>query len=139
MSLIKTNFPNFHGLTDFFDDNWLKERFTFSHWMPAVNVIDHEGEYEIEVAAPGLKKEDFNVVIENRVMTITGKTEKEEEEKDKNFTRREFTYRSFTKSFTLPQEVDPDSINAKYEDGILRILLKKDVGIIPPKKEVKIL
>ena len=107
--------------------------------MPAVNIIDNEGEYEIEVAAPGLKKEDFNIAIENRLMTITVHTEREEQEKNKKFARHEFTYRSFIKSFTLPQEVDPDSINARYEDGILRILLTKDVSMIPPKKEVAVL
>lgn len=138
MSLIKTNFPNWHGLTDFFDDHWLKERFT-GHWMPAVNIIDNEKDYEVEVVAPGLKKEDFDVAIENGVITIIGKTQKEAEEKEKKFTRHEFSYRSFTKRFTLPENIDPDSIKAKYEEGVLKLMLNKTAIKLPPKKLVEIL
>ncbi len=138
MSLIKSNFPSWPSLVDFFDDDRLKFRFNNGDWMPAVNVIDNEGEYEIEVAAPGLKKEDFNVTVKNNVLTITGKTEKEEEEKDRNFTRREFSYKSFTKSFTLPEDADPDDIDAKYKDGVLKLMVKKTEKALPPKKEVKI-
>lgn len=135
MSLIKTNWP---ALSDFFDDDWIKRRFTNDGWMPAINVVDNKENYEVEVAAPGFNKEDFNVTIENGVLTITGKTETEEEETNKNYTRREFTLNSFTKSFTLPENIDQDSIEANHENGILRLMLKKTEKALPPKKEVVI-
>ena len=122
MSLIKYNWP---VLSDFFDDDWMKTRFTNDAWMPAINVVDNDGNYEIEVAAPGFRKDDFTVSIENGVLTIMGNTEKEEEEMKKNYTRKEFSSRSFSKSFTLPKNVEPDTVSAKYEEGVLRLTLNK--------------
>lgn len=136
MTLLKRNLPTWGTLTDFFDDDWFK--FRFNDWAPAVNIADNEDSYEIEVAAPGLKKEDFNVQVDGGILTISGKSEKEEEEKKKNYTRREFSSRSFSRSFTLPTNVDEDSIHAKYDDGVLRIALKKAGKANPPKKSVTI-
>lgn len=138
MSLIKSNVPSWPSLTDFFDDNWLMTPFRNGDWMPAVNVVDNDDNYEIEVAAPGLRKKDFNVTVKNGILTIEGKTEKEKEEKDKNYTRREFSYKSFTKSFTLPEDVDAETISAKYDEGVLKLMLKKTEKALPPTKEVKI-
>lgn len=138
MTLIKTRFPTWDNLSDFFDDDWLKARMTKNDWTPAVNVIDNEKNYEIEVAAPGLKKDDFNVVVENGVLTISGETKEEEEEKKKNYTRKEFSARSFSHSFTLPDNVMDEDVAAKYEDGILRLMLKKTDKKLPPKKRVMI-
>lgn len=139
MTLIKSKLPEWTSLTDFFDDDWLKSRFSNGDWSPAVNVVDNEKNYEIEVAAPGLKKKDFNVTVENGILTISGKTEKEEEEKKKNYTRKEFTSRSFSKSFTLPEDVEEEDVVAKYEDGILKLNLNKSVKELPAKKEVKVM
>jgi HSP20 family protein len=138
MSLIKTGLPNWPILTDLFDDDWLKTRFTRNEWIPAVNVVENEENYEIEMAAPGFKKEDFVVTIENGILTIKGKIENEEEEKEKNFTRREFMMKSFIKSFTLPDNVLSEDIEARYEDGVLRLILIKNEKELPPKKEVVI-
>ena len=137
MALIKSKFPGFTHLTDFFDDDWLKSRFTNGDWIPAVNVIDNESNYEVEMAAPGFKKEDFNVTVENGVLSVSAKTEKEEEEKNKNYTRKEFSSKSFMKSFTLPENTE-DDVTAKYEDGVLRLVLAKSEVTKPPKKEVVI-
>lgn len=137
MSLIKRDFPMLNNLTDFFDDDWLKERFT-RDWTPAINVVDNEENYEIEVAAPGMKKKDFHVTLENGVLTVSGETMKEDEEQTKNYTRREFRTRSFTKSFTLPENVDQEAMKAKYDDGILRLTIAKTEKVLPPKKEVHI-
>jgi HSP20 family protein len=101
-------------------------------------VVDNKGNYEIEVAAPGLKKDDFSVSIENGVLTISGKTEKEEEEKEKNYTRKEFSSKSFVKSFTLPDNVEKDAIAAKYEDGVLKLTVNKTKKELPPKQEISI-
>ena len=138
MTLIKTRFPNWPNLTDFFDDEWMKSKFTNGGWIPAVNVVDNDDSFELEVAAPGMKKDDFNVVVENGVLTITGTSQREEEEKEKNYTRKEFSMRSFTKSFTLPENVKEEDVTAKYEDGVLRLFLTKTELAIPPKKEVTI-
>ncbi|MEQ6118475.1 Hsp20/alpha crystallin family protein [Reichenbachiella sp. MALMAid0571] len=138
MTLIKSKLPDWTSLTDFFDDDWLKNRFKHSDWAPAVNVVDNEKDYEIEVAAPGLKKEDFNVTVENGILTVSGKTEKEEEEKDKNYTRKEFSSKSFVKNFTLPDNIEEDSVVAKYQDGVLSLVLNKSKKELPQKKEVKI-
>lgn len=137
MSLIKRDFPMLTNLTDFFDDDWLQARFA-KDWTPAINVVENDENYEIEVAAPGMRKQDFQVSIENGVLTVTGKTEKEEEEKTKNYTRREFSTRSFTKSFTLPDNVDEEAMKAKYDDGILRLTIAKTEKVLPPKKEVHV-
>lgn len=135
MSLIKYEWPT---LSDFFDDAWMKSRFSNGDWSPAVNVVDNTENYEIEVAAPGIKKDEFSVSCENGVLSISGKTEKEHEDKAKNYTRKEFSTKSFRKSFTLPENVDADHIDAKYEDGVLKLTLHKVEKQLPPKKEINI-
>ena len=137
MTLIKSNFP-WNNLSDFFDDNWLKTKFANGDWSPAINVIDNEGNYEIEVAAPGIKKEDFKVSVEKGLLTISGQTEKESEEKKKNYTRKEFSSRSFSRSFTLPDNVNDEDVNAKYDNGILKLTLTKKLKEAPKKKEISI-
>lgn len=135
MSLIKNDWP---ALSDFFDDDWTKSKFSNGNWAPAINVVDNEGDYEVEVAAPGFKKDDFSVSCENGVLTISAQTEKEEEEKKKNYTRKEFSSKSFSKSFTLPENVDSDNIGAKYNDGVLKLTLLKAEKEHPAKKEITI-
>lgn len=135
MSLIKYDWPS---LSDFFDDDWVKSRFSNGNWSPAINVVDNEGDYEVEVAAPGFKKDDFSISYENGVLTINGKTEKEEEEKKKNYTRKEFSSKSFTKSFTLPENADAEHIGAKYKDGVLKLTLSKLEKELPGKKDIAI-
>lgn len=138
MSLIKARFPAWPRFTDLFEDDGFKTKFFNDNWMPAINVVDNEDCYEIEVAAPGLKKEDFNVTVEHRVLTISGSSQEESEEKSKKYTRREFSSSSFVKSFTLPSNVEEESVSAKYTDGVLRLTLKKEEQEQPSKKEVAI-
>lgn len=137
MTLIKSKFPAWPELSDFFEDEWFKGRIN-GDWSPAVNVVDNKDNYEVEMAAPGFNKSDFNVSVQNGLLTIEAKTEKEEEEKKKNYTRKEFTSKSFSKSFTLPEDVTEDDIEAKYEDGVLKMTLKKTEKQLPPKKTVAI-
>lgn len=125
-------------ISDLFDDDWLKSRLTNGDWSPAVNVIDNEDSYEVELAVPGLKKDDFSASIENGVLTITAKSEKESEEKKKNYTRKEFSSRSFTRSFTLPDNVKEEDVEAKYTDGVLKVKLAKTEKVAPSKKQVAI-
>lgn len=115
----------------FFDADWLKRM----QVVPAVNVKELEKEFEIEMAAPGMTKKDFNIRIENGVMIISSEKEEKKEEKEDNYTRKEFNYTSFTRSFNLPENVNPDKIDAKYDNGILRILIGKKV--LTPEKPMK--
>ncbi|MCB0397657.1 MAG: Hsp20/alpha crystallin family protein [Flavobacteriales bacterium] len=138
MTLIKSNFPAWAGMTDFFDNDWLRAGFDQPMWSPAVNVIDHEGAYEIEVVAPGFQKSDFDVSVENRVLVVTGKSETEKNEQSKKYTRKEFSLKSFSKSFTLPDDVTDEDIKARYTDGVLRLELKKTGEKAPAKKEVSV-
>ncbi len=128
---------NWPTMSSLFDDDWLKSRFS-DDWSPAINVSDNQDNYEIEVAAPGIAKEDFTVSVEKGVLTISGTTEKEKEESEKNYTRKEFSSRSFVRSFTLPDNVAEDQITAKHDDGVLRLVLTKTDKELPPKKEVAI-
>jgi HSP20 family protein len=133
MSLVNWNQPtrltsrrnwieNFFAETDdFFKDfNWDK-----SVDVPAVNVKEEENQYLVEVAAPGMKKEDFTIRMENNILMISAKTESSSEEKKDNFVRKEFNYRNFSRSFWMPENVDANAINAAYKDGVLTLTLPK--------------
>ena len=133
MAIIKTTqWPLLAGtnwITDFFDT----ERFFDSEWMkkiqvvPAVNVNERDKEFEIEVAAPGMKKSDFKITTENGMLTVSSEQEEKKEEKDKDFIRREFNFSSFMRSFNLPENSVEDKIAAHYTDGVLKIIIPKKV------------
>ena len=143
MSLIRRNnggFPTFRNMFSdlldsekFFDTDFFKK-----DWVPAVNVKENDNNFEIDVAAPGLKKEDFNVTVDNGVLTISSEAKTEKEEKEDNFTRKEFSYSAFSRSFTLPENVQEEGISAKYEDGVLKLSLAKTERSIPPKSTIPI-
>jgi HSP20 family protein len=117
------------GFPAFFDDffrpwnDWLGMGRSMT--TPAVNITDNKNHYEVSVAAPGLKKNDFNIDVEDNMLTISCEKEEKKEEKDERYTRKEYTYSSFSRNFTLPEEVIKDKIEAAYEDGVLRITLPK--------------
>lgn len=135
-SLIRRNrdlFPAFSRLwddDDFFNRgmiNWGTSNFSDTT-LPAVNIKEKETSYEVEMAAPGMKKEDFKIELDNNVVTIS--SEKSEDYQDDNekerYSRREFSYQSFQRSFTLPKEVvDEDKIEARYKDGVLQLTIPK--------------
>lgn len=109
--------------------------------LPAVNITENNNEYLVEVAAPGLKKGDFKVNYDNGRLTISSGKKEEHEEKDgERITRKEFSYQSFQRCFTIPEnEVNADKIKAKYRDGILQVTLPKLEEAKPkPAKEIKI-
>ncbi len=110
--------------------------------LPAVNVKESDESFEIEVAAPGMNKEDFKVNLENNVLTISSEKKEEKKEEGKGrYTRREFSYQSFQRSFTIPENlVEGNKISAKYCDGLLCISLPKREEIKPkPAREIQIL
>lgn len=108
--------------------------------LPAVNIRENDNEFMIEVAAPGMKKQDFKVNYDNGRLTISSERKEEKEEKDGKYSRKEFSYQSFRRSFTVPENVvNGEKIEAKYSDGILHITLPKREEVKPkPVKEIKI-
>lgn len=98
---------------------------------PAVNIHETNDNFSVELAAPGLSKEDFKIQLEKNQLSVSAKKETTQTEEGTNYTRREFSYTNFKRSFTLPESVDSDNINAIYENGILQLS-------IPKKAEVKI-
>ncbi|MFD0861285.1 Hsp20/alpha crystallin family protein [Sungkyunkwania multivorans] len=110
-----------------------------SRSVPAVNIKEDEEGFSIELAAPGLKKEDFNISLDNDVLTISTEKETKSEEVEGQYTRREFSYSSFERSFNLPETVNTEAINASYEDGVLAIALPKREEAKPePKRLIEI-
>jgi HSP20 family protein len=107
--------------------------------LPAVNIMEGKEDYRIEVAAPGLNKEDFKINLENNVLTVSSEKEEKQEEKDEKVMRKEFSYYSFSRSFTLPQTVNADKIRAAHKDGILSVTIpKRDEAKEKPAREIKI-
>ncbi len=110
---------------DFFDNEWMVKA---NATAPAINVIESEKAYKVELAAPGMTKEDFNVRIDeenNLVISMEKKTENKEEKKDGRYLRREFSYSKFQQTMILPENVDKDHISAQVENGVLNIELPK--------------
>lgn len=107
--------------------------------VPEANVIENKDNYEIELAAPGLDRDDFKIEIDDNVLNISAKKEEEHESEDKSFRRKEFSYNSFRRSFTLPDNLKADKIDAKYEKGVLRLTLpKKTLGSPKAVKQIKV-
>lgn len=107
--------------------------------LPEANIIENGKDYKIELAAPGLEKKDFKIEVEDGVLSISAEKEEERKEERENYKRREFSYNSFTRSFILPENLIADKIDAKYDNGILRISLpKKELTISKPRKEIKV-
>ena len=107
---------------------------------PAVNIIEADNEFKIEVAVPGLSKNDFNIEIEDDVLTISSVENEKKEEEIPNYTRREFNLSSFQRSFQLPETVDQDQIQASHKEGVLTITLVKKEEVVqnaPKQIEVK--
>lgn len=135
----RTNWPSFVNgpwLSDFFDN----DRFFDSDWLkkqsvPAVNVKETDKDFEIEVAAPGLSKKDFRIAVDNGVLTISSEKKEEKEQKEKDYTRKEFSYSSFSRSLTLPENVNEDDVKANYEDGLLKLNIAKKVIAAPKAKK----
>lgn len=129
MSLIKWNrrspMPAFSSLIeDFFNDsNDFFKPWSEGPTLPAVNVTELDGVWKIELAAPGLEKEDFDVKIKNGILTVNAEKESTEEVKEENVARKEFNYTKFSRSFWLPENIREEGLEAKYDNGILTLML----------------
>lgn len=150
MSLIKSNnrrrlFPlwrnnnlqNLWDSDDFFNTDFFEE----DSLMPAVNVKEHDKNFEIEFAAPGFSKEDFEVTVDEGVLNVCGKKEEEVEETEEDYTLREFSYNSFKRSLRLPKSIDTDkNVKAAYQNGILKLTLQKEESAKEkPKKTITVM
>lgn len=144
MSLIRRTggmYPSF--MEDFFDDHWSGQGngFDTGTRIPAVNVKESDEEFEIQVAAPGMEKEDFDINVENNTLSISAEQQNENEQKNEKgrFTKREFSFSSFKRSFSLPETVNDEDIKANYENGILKLSIpKKEEARPKPPRQIAI-
>jgi len=144
MNLVRHS-SQFPSIFDRFFNNeltdWNSRNFSNTNTtLPSVNIKENNDEFVVEVAAPGLEKKDFNIELDNDLLTVSSELQTENEEKDgEKITRREFSYQSFSRSFTLPVLVERDAIKAKYENGILNIFIpKKEEAKPKPAKKIEI-
>lgn len=114
--------------------------FSKNSWenLPAVNIAETEKAYSIEMAVPGFKKEDLKVKIESNILTVSAETSTESKDEKKDYTRREYNFNSFSRSFRLANHIKDSDIAAKYENGILYLTLPKVEGLVNESKEVKV-
>lgn len=130
MTLIKQrgSYPSMRSLLEDFwnNDTLVEDRFWNTRVnLPAVNIIEKDDKFLIELAAPGLRKEDFKINIENGILQIDSESQSEVDEEKDNYTRKEFNYNSFSRSFTLPENASEENIVANYENGVLKLKLQK--------------
>jgi len=129
MTLVKfnNNGQKNYGVNPFFNDvfDTILNGDKLVSRVPAVNIAETENEFHIELAAPGLKKEDFKINLEKNVLSVSAEKKAENVEEGKKFNKREYNYTSFTRSFTLPETVDHSKIDAQYADGILKLIVAK--------------
>ena len=145
MSLIKFNkneFPWNNGLIDLFNrDSILDDDFfNLESSLPAMNVKEHEDDFEIELASPGFDKKDFEITLKDDILEVSAQKSNEEEEKDDEYTRKEFNYRSFRRSLQLPKTIDDSKdVKATYKNGILKLhLLKKEEAKKRSKRKIEV-
>ena len=107
--------------------------------VPEANIIENEKDYQIELAVPGLERKDFNVEVKDEMLIVSAEKGEESESQDRNYRTREFSYRSFYRSFPLPKNLIMDKIDAKYQNGILNIMLpKKEEFFSKQVKQIKV-
>ena len=149
MNTLMKRTNGFPAMSSFFDDFFTKDLFDWNDknfsaigsTLPSVNVKENNEAFCIELAAPGMNKESFKIELDKNVLTITGEQKDEQQEKeDTRYTRREFSYQSFSRSFRLPAEVvEGEKIEARYNDGILYIAIPKKEWAKPqPAKTIQI-
>jgi HSP20 family protein len=133
MTLIKSNFPwtgdlfpAFNSVwDDFFNKDSFSRRLELGTSVPAVNISEENDQFLIDVAVPGMKKEDLKINLNDNILTISCEKKEEKEEKDKKITRREFSYSSFMRSFQLPENIKAEEISAEYKEGVLKLKVPK--------------
>lgn len=140
MSLIRRNDVLFPSLmNEIFKPDWFGGMENYNAKVPAVNIKENETDYELELAVPGRTKEDFNIEVDDNVLTISAETKSEKTKSEENYTRKEFGFHSFKRAFTLPETIDEDKIKASYTDGLLKFTLPKKKEALPkPKRMIEL-
>lgn len=137
---------NFQGWSSIIEDIFNRDlpsvfsaNFNTGMTLPKVNIKESDDSFVVEMAVPGLKKSDFRIDLDNQLLSISTERSEEHEEKEENYTRREFGYSSFKRSFSLPESVNEEDINASYDEGILKIHLpKKEEAKRKPARNIEI-
>lgn len=120
-------------------NEWLDEKWPFNTHMPAVNVKETDNEYIITMAAPGLEKKDFKIDINGSLITISAEKDEKTEERDENYTKKEYSYSSFSRSFSLPDDCTSDKIDATYVNGELKLAIpKKEAAKKTPHQKISV-
>src|SRR4030095_1625181 len=148
MNLVKRNGSLLDSLPNFFDDffrrdmvNWNNSNFSNTNTtLPAVNIKETADNYEVEVAAPGMTKKDFKVELDGNMLTISSEKANQENREDERYFQREFSYQSFQRTFNLQKDVvDIDRIQAKYDDGLLKLMIpKKEEAKQKPPRQIQV-
>ena len=142
MTFVKTNHNGFRNLTNFVDEVFQnipaslgrEESFGF----PPVNIHETSDAYHLELSAPGRSKEDFKLAVDNGQLTISFEKKEDTKTEDYKTVRKEFSFRSFKRSFTLDDKIDSNGIQAKYENGVLKVLLPKKEQVKESTKQITI-
>lgn len=131
--------PSLNSLfNDWFDDSYF-DKIAVGTSIPAVNIQDNDRDFVVSIAAPGLKKDDFKISLNHNLLTISSEQKSEKEDKEEGkYTRKEYNYSSFSRSFTIPETVEVDQIDAKYENGELKITLPKKEKAVKIVKEIAV-
>lgn len=124
------------GFNNFFNDDFFRHEVV--NTRPLVNIAENDQAFNIELAAPGLSKEDFNIDLDNDILTISVEKQTENKEEGDKYTKREFSYSSFKRSFTVPETVDVEAIKGTYSNGVLTIALPKKEAEVPTKRAIEI-
>lgn len=131
------DFPSTFFGPDLLDDTFLSQRLGVE--IPTANIKETGKEYQIDLAAPGLTRQDFKVSIENNLLSVSAEKQEEKEEKDVDYSRREFSYNTFCRTFQLPENSKADKIDARYENGILKVIIpKKEITVEKAAKQIAV-
>ncbi len=139
MNLMRFNHqPNFPGFFNNFEKA-LSDNFENSqNNVPSVNIKDEDKSFVVELAVPGMEKKDFSVKLDNNKMTVSSERKEEKAESNSTYSIKEFSFNSFSRSFTLPKNIEFENVKADYKDGILSINLPKKEAEVKLKREIKI-
>jgi HSP20 family protein len=142
MTMVKLHSPVQKNLNNFFDE-FFNELPAFGKtvnnlFSPAVNIVETPDAYHLELNVPGRNKEDFNISVDKGLLSISYEKKEEEKKDDVKVVRREFSYQSFKRSFTIDEKINTEAIQAKYENGLLKLLLPKKAEQQQPVKTINI-
>ena len=139
-SLAKNVFPSRGLWKNFFDDSFFN-RYMDKFWdtaSPAINIAESDKQYTVDMVVPGFSKEDIRIDVKDNILSISAEAKKETSEEDKEYTRKEYNFSSFSHSFSLPEDVQDDAITAEYKDGVLKLALPKSGKHVVASKKIDV-